>query len=214
MVWFVLYHLAILASRAPVEAFGWYFVPPYPVYCAAVGLGLHAAWRFMIERMPSAGRTAQALPALLLSLMAVGLVWNVRSIARSIGFAQQREDTLRRTAGRWLASHAPPDAVLLTEAIGYLGYYSRLRVLDMVALVSPEVVSSYQSSPYPLADIIERFHPDLMVLRASERDDIRAFSRASGRPLIDTEYVFVRGFDSEADKAYLLLYMRMDVVLR
>ncbi len=214
LIWILLYHLAILISRAPVEAFGWYFVPPLPVYYAATALGLAEAWRWPLARLPTVEHMRVGTPNVFLCVMAAGLMWNVRSITRSIAFAQNREDTLRRTAGLWLAAHAPPDARMLTEAIGYLGYFSRLRVLDMVGLVSPEVVSSYRRSQYPLGDIVERFHPELMVIRASERDEINAYSLAAGRLLIDEEYVFVRGFASESDAAYLLLYRRQDIKLR
>jgi hypothetical protein len=40
----------------------------------------------------------------------------------------------------WIRDHLPEDAVIATHDIGAIGYYSRRRVLDMVGLVSPEMI--------------------------------------------------------------------------
>src|SRR6185503_6326719 len=87
LIWVVLYQLAILRSRAPVEAFGWYFVPPLPVYYAATALGFATTWRWVRSRVPSLQGLREVVPTAFLCLLASGLIWNVRSIVRSITFA-------------------------------------------------------------------------------------------------------------------------------
>jgi hypothetical protein len=213
MVWFLLYHGAILASRAPVEAFGWYFVPPLPLYCAFTTAGLSLVWnRLARYENLSVGKFLQHRRELFvnvgLAAITLFLIVNLKSTAKHISFAQQREDGLRKPAGEWMAHNVPQGSRVMMEAIGYVGYFSRLPVLDMVGLVSPEVIPIYQTSQYPLGEIVVKFRPDYLLLRVSERDTLEEYSRAAGRRLIDSEYDYIRGFPGEGESAYLLLYRR------
>ncbi len=97
----------------------------------------------------------------------------------------------------------------MLEPIGYIGYYSRLPVLDIAGLVSPQVLSSYrQRVPYPLGDIVSRFRPTLLVLRADERASIEDYGRAIGRPVLDTDYRLVRTFAGSGGSTAFWVYRR------
>jgi hypothetical protein len=212
LVWFVLYHLGILASRAPVEAFGWYLVPPLPVYYVATGIGLTAVGRFILAPwMKPDGRwrniPGPALRLACICMLAAPLVANLRSTRRHIADAQRTEDVLRKPIGLWLAENTEPSDRVLLESIGYIGYFSRRPILDMVGLVSPEVIPSYRSQvQHPLGDIVARFRPEIMVLRQSEMAEIDEYARATGRRILGGEYRVVRGFPDAATGPGLFLF--------
>ena len=80
------------------------------------------------------------------------------------------ENGQRKKIGLWLKEKAssPNDSVYL-ECLGYIGYYSRLKMLDFPGLSSPEVVEArrmLQTDDY--APLIRLLHPDWLVLRPVE----------------------------------------------
>jgi hypothetical protein len=61
----------------------------------------------------------------------------------------------------------------MLEPIGYIGYTSRLRVLDVIGLVSPQVRPYWRrGQAAPLAAIVQRFRPEWCVLRPRELNQI------------------------------------------
>lgn len=168
VLWAVVYYAAMLFSKVP--AFGWYFVPPMPVFHLLAALGTASLWDYATRWLQSGSvmRLQVAAPFFVL-LAALPLAWHVRSIERDVADAQRLEDEVRRPLGLWLREHTGPFDRILLEPIGTIGYYSGRRILDLVGLVSPEVLPSYRSEvPSPLADIVERFAPEVLVLREGE----------------------------------------------
>lgn len=83
----------------------------------------------------------------------------------------------RKQIGLWLAEHAasPQDSVFL-ECLGYIGFYSNLKMLDMPGLSSPEVVAARKElNTNDYAAVIEKVKPTWLVLRGPE---IEAISRS------------------------------------
>lgn len=204
LLWFAAYLGVILVSRVP--AFAWYFLPPLPIYYLGVGIGITTI-------AGSAFPTAERRFALIgLILLAIPLSLHLKSVGRDIANAQDLEDRVRRPLGEWLASVAKPAESVMLEPIGYIGYYSRMRVLDIIGLVSPEVISCYGSEvPNPQRCIVDRENPDWLVLRPAERRSLDATSRppsegGSGR--IGGEYRWVRSFPSAPDAAAFEVYRR------
>src|SRR5205807_6178653 len=83
------YYLAMFVSKVP--AFGWYFVPPLPIYyaCAAVGVaeafrrsGVQALGKAHPERLNA--RTPERLYLAGLLVLAVPLFLHLRSVARDV----------------------------------------------------------------------------------------------------------------------------------
>jgi len=83
---------------------------------------------------------------------------------------QQRliEDNGRRQIGLWLRAHAAPADTVFLEPIGYIGYFSQLKILDYPGLVAPEVSRIIHSGPGGYARIINTLKPDWLVLRPYE----------------------------------------------
>jgi len=129
--------------------------------------------------------------------------------------AQQREieEGTRKQIGLWLRAHAASatDSVFL-EPLGYIGYFSQLKMLDTPGLCAPEVVAAERRlKSTSLPKVIPEVHPDWLVLRPAEAERVR--TAAPG--LLTETYSSVKVFDaSERLASYHWLpgraYLRYD----
>jgi hypothetical protein len=109
---------------------------------------------------------------------------------------QQREieEGTRKQIGLWLGQHAASrsDTVLL-ESLGYIGFFSQLKMLDVPGLCAPEVVAAEKKLKSTNgADIIPELWPDWLVLRSLEAGRIY-----TATPRLLTEaYLAVKVFDA------------------
>ena len=214
IVWVLLYYGTMLTSRVP--AFPWYFLPPWPVVIMASAVGgdmmVCAMGRIAgsyLKRSRSGDQTRNhttmssvLAAAALVTFIAFGLV-HVSSITQDIARMQFTEDHLRRPLGIWLRDHVAPNERVLLEPIGYAGYYSGRRILDMVGLVSPEVLPYYRT-PHALSGIVSGLRPEWLCLRLSERDLLVS----QDKQLLRADYVFAQSFPSPNDPAFLLYHIR------
>ncbi len=109
---------------------------------------------------------------------------------------QQREIELgnRREIGLWLRSQAASarDSVFL-EPLGYISYFSQLKMLDIPGLSAPEVVAAIKRlKTTSRARLIPELKPDWLVLRKIEAAQIQ---QAAPRVLTE-DYAPVKTFDA------------------
>jgi hypothetical protein len=138
----------------------------------------------------------------LVLLAAYGVV-HLRSLRQDIAAAQGLEDEVRRPIGLWLRENAHPQDRVMLEPIGYIGYYSGIRVLDMIGLVSPEVLPSYKRDDF-LAAMVEQFKPSWLCLRPHEAERLAR----QGVVLSGKAYEFVRDFRRSTGEIEFHLYRR------
>jgi hypothetical protein len=216
LVWLALYYAAILFSKVP--AFAWYFLPPLPIYYLLVSLGMATLfhqgfrrWRLVgsgqgVSLPPTRARTAALT---LLALTAAALLARLPGVERDIAAAQVLEDSVRRPLGLWLAENTEAQERVMLEPIGYIGYYSRRPVLDIIGLVSPETLPCYRPEiAQPLGEMVRRFQPDLLLLREGERKKLEPEIGATGEPILGGEYRFVRAFPAPPADPIFYLYRR------
>jgi len=115
---------------------------------------------------------------------------------------QQREVELgnRMQIGLWLHENAKSanESVFL-EPLGYIGYFSQLKMYDWPGLCSREVLEVRKSVSSRMAKMIPALRPDWLVLRPCEVAEISA----EGPGILGQQYVPVKVFDaSERLKAY------------
>ncbi len=106
------------------------------------------------------------------------------------------EDGTRKQIGLWLREHAasPADSVFL-EPLGYIGYFSQLKMLDVPGLCAPEVVAAERKlKTTSQAKLIPELRPDWLVLRANEADQIQI--QAPG--LLTDSYSPAKTFDASS----------------
>ncbi len=116
--------------------FNRYLVPALPAYALVAVIGLRA----VLERW-TRGRGGASV----WTVTACGLLLAVHAFVFARTFHEYRyfaryhlERHVR--AGRWLAAHTPRDAVVATHDVGAIAFYSQRRIVDMMGLVTPEVV--------------------------------------------------------------------------
>ncbi len=207
LLWLLLYYGVMLTSHVP--AFGWYFLPPWPLYLALAALGGRALVSTLARLLPSAWQKDEnAAPSslryawlALLILIALFGIAHLRSIRGDIADAQALEDRVREPLGRWFRANARPEERILLEPIGTIGYYSQRPILDMIGLVSPEVFPSYRT-PEPLADIVRRLHPAWLCLRPNEA----ARLQRDTPEILGRQYAFVNDVRAPPNRTAFLIY--------
>jgi len=139
--------LAFVLYLPFAHRFDRYLVPALP----ALGLLGIAAARDLARRLAAGGEglTPGRLIAVTASVIALGL----QAIFAAEGDRDYR--TLCRyhlvrheRAGRWLAEHTPPGAVIATHDVGAIAFYSGRRIVDTVGVVLPEAVQHLHSEGY------------------------------------------------------------------
>jgi hypothetical protein len=124
---------------------------------AALGLR-EARRRFPWLRPPARTRAAVAL----FGLVTAGYLSQSALFWRRV---QHAETHVRARIGLWLRENTPEQARIAAEPIGYIGYYSRRRLLDEVGLVSPEMVPVNRAGDGWFAEMLRRSRPDYVVER-------------------------------------------------
>ncbi|MCB9849410.1 MAG: hypothetical protein H6817_01745 [Phycisphaerales bacterium] len=170
---------AFYAGHAPT--FPWYAMP---LTWASVLLGMLGLWELWILfslywREYDLPRFALGVGVGVVVLVIAGSLANRDRVTYQYEKANQVNETgLRRVAGEWLADHAKPTDVVATEAIGYQGYYSKLPILDIAGLVSPQVVKVMkcsESNAETFHHIVRDLAPEYIVLRTFEVQKNRHF---------------------------------------
>ena len=137
--------------------FFWYPAPLQPVLLlfAAASVPAFCARFGLRDRWLSTVRTVALAAAILVP--AVGNVPAVRYFTRYQHVLEQ----VHKAIGLYLRKEARPDEVVAAEDIGYMGYYSELRILDRDGLVSPEAVPYNRDGRY--LQLILDYRPDFVV---------------------------------------------------
>jgi len=63
--------------------------------------------------------------------------------------------------GKWIAENTPPQASIAALEVGYLGYHSERRVIDLVGLITPGVAKHVRNRDLHWA--IKKFRPDYFI---------------------------------------------------
>lgn len=177
-IWYGVYHVFFF-MRAPL--FDWYLQPPLFVIGLFAGLGMLASIRYVC-RLIGRSHWIDTLQILGGGLVVLVLIIALIPYGKAKQSYQRYEEEVRGAAGRWLSENAPENAVVFTESLGYIGYYSKQRFVDWPGLTNPrisEALDNAQLSPnQQYLIIISEFSPDYLVLREREWHELnRALSR-------------------------------------
>jgi hypothetical protein len=94
-----------------------------------------------------------------------------------LGFVLQEmrvEQTLielnnRKQIGLWLGRNSSPGETVFLECVGYIGYYSQLKMYDFPGMTSPEMVAARRTLHSDGCGLLIAYlHPDWLVLRPDE----------------------------------------------
>lgn len=157
-------HLLLVAALG-IPRYGWYVLPFELSLLLLAGLGVECArW---LE--PPLGRPVRITVAILVALLLYVAAGDLRWLAVSDG------DPRRASYGAVaaLADRYPEGTTLASFEVGYLGYFGRRPVLDLLGLVTPETpLDAVRRGD--LAAIRERLAPDLLMLPLNSGSLFRA----------------------------------------
>ena len=124
--------------------YGRYLMPILP-FVALLGVGgLEKLLQIAGVKIPvskRAGIQATVRTAVLLTIVGVTAfaAWQRQDFyAETCAYITERQVA----TARWIRDHLPPDAVVATHDVGALAFYSERRIVDMVGLVSPEMIAN------------------------------------------------------------------------
>ena len=152
ITWLLLYVLAF--TVAGIDMYDWYNVPPIPIIYLLFAMALVSLVRDLDLRQPwFSSSVTYALAGFVLLYQVKYTLALVPSFRRK---AIAVEGT-RKEVAVWLAENTPSDSTIATDGIGYIGYYSQRRIVDLAGLVTPYAIGR------PYSDTLSRFEPDYAV---------------------------------------------------
>ncbi len=147
--------------------FGRYLMPVIPFYLMIAINGLVVFLEFL-NRLMRGKRTFIAYGILgifgiwmvVLNILG-GLQW-----AEEFTFFCRYHHDRHEMAGRWIRNHTPPEAVIGAHDVGAIGFYGERKVVDMVGLITPEVISRLNEADFPkyIVEYLSQCHVSYIVV--------------------------------------------------
>jgi hypothetical protein len=166
----------------------------------ALVVGAVQLWNWLQgESHPRTSRwLASGLGAAVVVVLVAGMAHTTLVAARHVKVQQAVvEWGNRKVIGAWLQANATgPDDTVFLECLGYIGFFSQLKMYDYPGLGSPEVIAARRLTrsrifPECWDELIEGLKPDWLVMRPLEIEVVRRNSP----DLLETEYRLAKVFD-------------------
>lgn len=138
---FVLGFIAAYYLMLPFShRFGRYLMPVIPFYILTSFYGIKTVSEFAFRKNIPVG----VFNFLFIVFVLSGVFLSVKEINTNrdeyTEFCKYHNDR-HATAGRWLKNNTPEYAVIAAHDVGAIAYYSQRKIVDMVGLVTPEIIS-------------------------------------------------------------------------
>lgn len=150
------YALSYTIAAGPMHP--WYYAPFYAGYLVIAFHGI----LFLLGRYPKLMATRTFFSAIAICIILLLSYYRLLSIQRQ----QMQLAGTNRAVGEWAQAHTPEDSVLAVKDIGYIGYYSRRKILDLAGLVSPECIPFRAKADF--VGPIRKFRPDYFAFSAGQ----------------------------------------------
>lgn len=162
--------VALVCGLAMIGAwplFTWHYYPLSTAGAFVLALGAHAALNLCVEGTPSEhSPIIRRVLAVVMALLAVPVLLNTRGqIHYRLGDVVNEKAHSLEALGRELAARFDRDTTVLVDEIGFIGWHSRLRIVDQAGLVTPGL-----RYDIPREETVKRHRPDLMLLHADARE--------------------------------------------
>jgi hypothetical protein len=150
------YALSYTLAAGPMHP--WYYAPFYAGYLVIAYHGI----LFLLARYPRI-----AMASSIVAIIAIGVIL-LLSYYRSIDIQRQQARLVvtNRAVGEWVRLHTSETSVLAVKDIGYIGYYSQRKILDLAGLVSPECIPFRTKADF--VGPIRKFQPDYFAFSAGQ----------------------------------------------
>ena len=185
--WLVLAWSGIYFAAASLTAgsFSWYYGPLIPSFCILLAWGCDFMSGFpeaTLARVRSVPLLGQTVRKGTFAVFVLGLVilqvssWSNNILQYEDQIVDGRSIRLREVI-EWLNQEASSDESLAAGEIGVVGYYTDMRIIDLHALVTPELQPWIQLDPAEkLGKAVELLEPDYIInFKHKEYEPVQSF---------------------------------------
>lgn len=187
--------------------FGWYVVPLSAANVLVAGYGLVRLAQIVGGRAPALAVVPASAYGMCFLAVTPMTAQGERDVQKFV------EVPVRRHMGEYLGRIMKDGERVGLEPLGYVGYYSRKRVLDYPGLVNPEVVQlNRENGAQGLCGMLSHFEPEYVAVREHEcRGDAwlskyRKISDFQAHPKVGTMLMADKNID-----LHFVLYQRSDL---
>jgi tetratricopeptide (TPR) repeat protein len=123
---------------------GRYLMPLLPCILLLSLDGMRRVFDFLKQYIRILAKPRTVFAAMALIVLALALQFAERTFREKVAYRDScRYITERQVkTALWIRDHLPQDAVVATHDIGAIAYYSQRRIVDMVGLVSPDMINN------------------------------------------------------------------------
>jgi hypothetical protein len=176
--------IVLYTSRLPLYQHGRYIMPAMAVYL------LVALVVFFKNLFPARMRNQQTMNRMVSILVVVFLLLSFTFGAYSFGMDVALIESQMVDTARWMDENIPAGSLVAAHDIGAIGYFSRISILDLAGLISPEVVP-FINDDVRLAAFMDEHGADYFVAFSGWRPVLAA----RGVAVFETRSAFVPRFD-------------------
>ncbi len=189
----VLFSLVYLGAATWLAgSFPWYYAPLMPLYAIAIGYGIHFLGH-ALTLLGKKGTISKAVArAVQMASLALVLIAQLMFWQKAFRFPEQAFDgryAAYQSVSKWILAHASPTQTIAAFEIGYIGYFTDLKIIDFSALVTPGLMPwAAEESAAAVYHGLRLYAPDWVVISAasqSQREVIEA----------DPHYLLQKNFD-------------------
>jgi hypothetical protein len=175
-VFWVIEITRVTITRATFE--GRYLIPLLVITLILAGLGLGALWK-SLSRVGPLWRWGGALGLALVLAVSLGISYREAEFYRRS--QSYRNEASLKAMGVWLNQNTPANATVLLEPLGYVGYYADRHMIDVVGLVTPQIIELKRQGIQDELQFIQHLQPDYVVVHC---DDVLLWN-GPDRPALD-----------------------------
>jgi hypothetical protein len=99
-----------------------------------------------------------------LGAAALGLVLPLGPARESYAWSVQNINAMQVRLGRWVARATPPGALLAVNDVGALTYFGNRPIIDLMGLVTPDIVPARRRGEAGILGYLEGRCPDYLVI--------------------------------------------------
>ena len=188
--WSGLHLISILISEGYI--FEWYYAPIMPGYAALAAVGV-----VELCRKASSKVRIEEKKLFIFALCFLVLLLSARLYYQNNNYKryQRTMEEVHKSIGIWLNDTSLENETILASDIGYMGFYSKRKLIDWMGLISPEILKYYKNGN--IEDVPRDFKPDYIVL--GEYDFL--YKKIVDNEFFQNNYILIKTFESN-DSVY------------
>jgi len=147
---FIVGLIAVYYIKLPFShRFGRYMMPVIPFYILIAIAGVKTVTDFVYVKISKNKSALANFIFIIYFVLAAGffIYYNFQNKVEFTYYCKYQNER-QVAAGKWLSQNAPDSAIVATHDIGAIAFYGERKIIDMVGLVTPELISHIKDADY------------------------------------------------------------------